>query len=159
MDYQPNDSRPTIPTWVWIITVFVLILGLLLWLSGRFSGPESVSMQELVSLIEQGQVDTITVVGDRLEVTLEDGLVVVATKHSRDSLAETLAFYGVTSAELEETGIELIVRDQSTWNNLFSIILAVVPVLLVIWIFSLGCLLIVLLVIVVQTLWFKRKRH
>jgi len=138
MDEQPNDSRPTIPTWVWIITVFALILGLQLWLSGRFTGPESVSMQDLVRLVEQEQIDTITVVGDRLEVTLNDDSVIAATKHSRDSLAETLAFYGLTSDELEEMGIELIVRDQSTWNNLFSILLAVGPVLLLIWIFSRG---------------------
>ncbi|HEX6387430.1 MAG TPA: ATP-dependent metallopeptidase FtsH/Yme1/Tma family protein, partial [Anaerolineae bacterium] len=124
MDEQPNGSRPTIPTWVWIITVFALILGLQLWLSGRFTGPESVSMQELVTRIEQGQVETVTVVGDRLEVTLNDDQVIAATKHSRDSLAETLAFYGISSAELEEMGVELIVRDQSTWNNLFSIVLA-----------------------------------
>ncbi|HEX6384433.1 MAG TPA: ATP-dependent zinc metalloprotease FtsH, partial [Anaerolineae bacterium] len=94
--------------------------------------------QELVTRIEQGQVETVTVVGDRLEVTLNDEQVIAANKYSRDSLAETLAFYGISSANLEEMGVELIVRDQSTWNNLFSIVLAVGPVLLLIWIFSRG---------------------
>ena len=44
MDEQPNDNRPHIPTWVWILTIFAVILGLQLWLSGRFSGPEQISL-------------------------------------------------------------------------------------------------------------------
>ena len=47
MDEQPNDNRPSIPTWVWIITIFAVILGLQLWLSGGFSGPEQITLQEM----------------------------------------------------------------------------------------------------------------
>ena len=28
MDEQPNENRPSVPTWVWIITIFAVILGL-----------------------------------------------------------------------------------------------------------------------------------
>ena len=40
MDDQSNGNRPAIPTWVWILAIFAIILGLQLWLSGRFSGPD-----------------------------------------------------------------------------------------------------------------------
>lgn len=137
MDEQPNNSRPTIPAWVWILGIFAVILGLQLWLSGRFSGPEPVGLQEVVSLIQNNQVESIAVVGDRIEVTKKDGSVVSAVKHSRDSLTETLQFYGVTAEELA-TLDSFVVRDQSTWNNLFTIVLSIGPVLLLIWIFSRG---------------------
>jgi len=137
MDEQPNNSRPTIPAWVWILGIFAVILGLQLWLSGRFSGPEPVGLQEVVTLIQNGQVESIAVVGDRIEVTKRDGSVVSAVKHSRDSLTETLNYYGVTAEELA-TLDSFVVRDQSAWNNLFTIVLSIGPVLLLIWIFSRG---------------------
>jgi cell division protease FtsH len=137
MDEQPNDSRPTIPAWVWILGIFAVILGLQLWLSGRFSGPEPVGLQEVVAMIQNGQVEGIAVAGDRLEVTKKDGSVVSAVKHSRDSLTETFEFYGVTAEDLAMLD-SFVVRDQSAWNNVFSIVLSIGPVLLLIWIFSRG---------------------
>jgi cell division protease FtsH len=137
MDEQPNDSRPSIPAWVWILAIFAVILGLQLWLSGRFNGPDQVGLQEVVGYIQTDQVASISVTGDRIEVAKKDGNVVTAVKHSRDSLAETFEFYGITGEDLTALE-EFVVRDQSAWNNLFSIILGIGPVLLLIWIFSRG---------------------
>lgn len=137
-EQQPNDSRPSIPTWVWILGVFALILGLQLFLNGRFNGPDQVSMREVVSLVDEGSVDSITVVGSRLEVTLKDETVVAAYKDSSDSLTETLAFYGLTDELLDEKGVEVLPRDQTAWNTFISILIGVGPVLLLIWIFTRG---------------------
>lgn len=137
MDEQPNDSRPSIPAWAWILGIFAVILGLQLWLSGRFNGPDQVGLQEVVGYIRNGQVETISVTGDRIEVTKTDGVVVTAVKHSRDSLAETFEFYGITAEDLTVLDA-FVVRDQSAWNNVLSILFAVGPVLLLIWIFSRG---------------------
>jgi cell division protease FtsH len=137
MEEQPNDSRPNIPAWVWILGIFAVILGLQLWLSGRFSGPDQVGMQEVVNLIKSGQVRSISLTGDRLEVTKNDNTVVSAHKHSRDSMTETWEFYDVTPEELASLD-EFVVRDQSAWNNLFTIVLSIGPVILLIWIFSRG---------------------
>ena len=136
MDDQPNDSRPSIPTWVWILGVFAIILGLQLWINGRFNGPEQVSIQEVMTAVQEGRVNAMSVTGDRIEVEMKDGTIISTTKHSRDSLAETFEYYGVTPEQL--AGVDLIVNDQSTWNNLFTIIISVGPVLLLIWIFSRG---------------------
>lgn len=136
MDEQPNNPRPSIPAWVWILAVFGLILGFQFWYNGRFDGPEQVGLQEVMASIREGEVESITLTGDRMEVALDSGESVSAFKSSRDSLAETFEFYGVTAEELQ--GVELNVRDQSTWNNVLSIVLTVGPVLLLIWIFSRG---------------------
>ena len=68
MDDQQNDNRPSIPTWVWIITIFAVILGLQLFLSGRFSGPEQITLQEMADYIRAGEVKQLTVSGDRLQI-------------------------------------------------------------------------------------------
>jgi cell division protease FtsH len=139
-DQQPNDSRPSIPTWVWILGVFALILGLNLVLSGRINGPDQIPIQEVVSLIESDSVQMITVVGSRLEVTLNDseGTIKAAYKDTSDGLVDTLGYYGITSEVLADKGIELVVRDQSTWNNFINIAFTLGPFLLLIWFFTRG---------------------
>ncbi len=137
-EQEPNDSRPSIPTWVWILGVFALILGLQLFLNGRFNGPRQVTMREVIELIDDGRVDNITVVGSRLEVTLDDENVVAAYKDSSDSLIDTLNYYGITDSYLQERGVDVVPRDQTAWNNLFAIVLSIGPVLLLIWIFTRG---------------------
>lgn len=135
MDDNSNDNRPAIPTWVWILTIFAVILGLQLWLSGRFSGPEQIGLQELANYIQEGQVEELVAVGDRLQVTLQNGQTFGVVKPTSDGLIETFEYYGVTAEDLNDV---LTVRDQSIWNNLFSIVLAVGPVLLLLWIFTRG---------------------
>ncbi len=135
MDEQPENNRPSIPTWVWILTIFAVILGLQLWLSGRFSGPEQISLQEMATYIQDGQVQQLTASGDRLQITLEDGQTFGATKSPSDGLIETFQYYGLTAEDLSEI---LVVRDQSTWNNLFTIVITLGPLLLLIWLFTRG---------------------
>ncbi|HEY1409516.1 MAG TPA: ATP-dependent zinc metalloprotease FtsH [Promineifilum sp.] len=135
MNDQQNDNRPTIPAWVWIITIFAVILGMQLWLSGRFSGPEQITLQEMAEFIKAGEVEQLTVSGDRLQILLEDERIFGATKSPSDSLIETFEYYGVSAEALNNN---LLVRDQSNWNTLLSIVLTVGPVLLLIWIFMRG---------------------
>ncbi|MBK8902367.1 MAG: ATP-dependent zinc metalloprotease FtsH [Anaerolineaceae bacterium] len=143
MDEQPNDNRPSVPTWVWIITIFAVIVGLQLLFSGRLSGPEEISQQQFFSLVQSGDVDVIELNGDRLEayrIDASDEAVAVGatTKDSQSSLEDVLSFNGLSNAALEELGVEVQVRNQSFRNNLFSIVITIGPVLLLIWIFSRG---------------------
>ncbi len=135
MDEQPNENRPNIPTWVWILTLFAIILGVQLWLSGRFSGPEQISLQEVANYIRDDKVEQIAVTGDRLQVTLDDGRTFGAVKSPSDSLIETFQYYGISAADLSN---KLVVHDQSTWNTLLSLAFTIGPVLLLLWIFSRG---------------------
>ncbi len=138
MDEQPNDSRPSIPTWVWILGIFAIILGVQLWLSGRFNGPEEIGLPEAMDMVKEGQVETLTITGNSMRLTLKDGTELGTTVDSRSSPEETLTYFGITEQVLAEQGVNWINNDQSAWNNLFSIIFAVGPVLLLIWIFTRG---------------------
>ncbi len=135
MDDQPNDNRPHIPTWVWILTIFAVILGLQLWLSGRFSGPEQISLQEVADFIRADEVEQLVVSGDRLQITLDDGRAFGAVKSTSDSLIETFQYYGISAEDLND---RLTVQDNSTWNTLLSLAFTIGPVLLLLWIFTRG---------------------
>ncbi|MDX1416955.1 MAG: ATP-dependent zinc metalloprotease FtsH [Candidatus Promineifilaceae bacterium] len=138
MEDKPSGNRPSIPTWVWILGIFAIILGLQLWLSGRFSSPDQVGLDEAMTLIETGEVKTITVTGNNLTLTLKDGSEVGTTFDNRSSPEEVLTYFGITEEVLAENNVEWVNNDQSTWNTLFSILIGVGPVLLIIWIFTRG---------------------
>ena len=69
MDEQPNENRPNVPTWVWILGVFALILGLQLWLSGRFNGPEQISLLDAMDRVKSGEVERVVVAAGPLTAT------------------------------------------------------------------------------------------
>ncbi len=131
-----EQEKPAIPSWVWILGVFAVVVGIQLWLSGRFDGPEKIPMSEVVALIESGEVKSITVTGDNVEVVLPDGTIYGSNKHVDDSMTETWEYYGVSTEQL--AAVSYTVHDQTAMNNLFSLVLAIGPILLLIWIFSRG---------------------
>ncbi len=138
MDEQPSGSRSPIPAWVWIIAILVIILGLQLYLSRRFSAPEQVALSEIVTEITNNNVESIEVSGDRLEVVLRNppNAVVSSTKESSVGLMQTLSDMGLTEEQLNS--FDFRPTDQSVWNTFFSIALSLAPVLLLLWIFSRG---------------------
>ncbi len=138
MEEQPNDNRPSIPTWVWILGIFAIILGLQLWISGRLNGPEQVSLPEAMALIKEGSVEEVSLTGSRLQLDMGGDDVRATTIDPRSSLEEVFTFYGISESMLKESGTEVIINDQSGWQNFLTILFSVGPVLLLIWIFTRG---------------------
>jgi cell division protease FtsH len=138
MDDKPSGNRPAIPTWVWILGIFAVILGLQLWLSGRFSGPDQIGLDEAMTMIESGEVETLTITGSSMKLTMRDGSEVGTTFDSRSSPEEVLTYFGISQETLAENNVEWINNDQSAWNSLLTIVLSIGPVLLLIWIFTRG---------------------
>ncbi len=138
MNEQPENNRPNIPVWVWILGVFALILGLQLWMNGRFQGPEQISLPQTMTHIKDGDVESVEITGDTIRITLDNGTELATTMDSASSLEETLSFFGVTQETLAENNVVLVINDQSTWNTLFTLGLSIIPVLLIIWLFTRG---------------------
>ncbi|MBE2198088.1 MAG: ATP-dependent zinc metalloprotease FtsH [Anaerolinea sp.] len=137
-DQNPNESRPGIPAWVWILALFAIILGLNFFLNNRFANAARIDLTEAMNRIKAGDVDRVTLTGSRLTITLENGEELMTTVDARGSLEETLAFYGVTQDVLKEYNVNLAINDQTVWQTVLSIVLTIGPFLLLIWIFSRG---------------------
>jgi cell division protease FtsH len=138
MDEQPNETRPNIPIWVWILGIFALILGLQFLFSGQFNAPQQIPLPDAMTRVRSGQVRTITLAGSRLTLTLNNNSEVATTVDPRSSLEETFTFYGITPDIIQDNNIEVQIRDQSARNNIFTILLTLGPILLLIWIFTRG---------------------
>lgn len=137
-DQNPNESRPGIPAWVWILALFAIILGLNFFLNNRFANAARIDLTEAMNRIKAGDVNRVTLTGSRLTITLENGEELMTTVDARGSLEETLAFYGVTEDVLKEYNVNLAINDQTVWQTVLSIVLTIGPFLLLIWIFSRG---------------------
>jgi len=68
---------------------------------------ENVSLSKLVEQINQEQVSTITIRGDKLEIELKDGKIEKATKEKEASLTESLKNYDVDSKKLGLVNLEV----------------------------------------------------
>jgi cell division protease FtsH len=84
-------------------------------------------------MIENGDVEKISVNGNQIEVTHEDGTSHTSVKEE-GSVIEQFRNLGVTEEDLSNTDIEF--NDPSTWNTVLTIAISLGPVLLLIWIFS-----------------------
>ncbi|HSG19069.1 MAG TPA: ATP-dependent zinc metalloprotease FtsH [Anaerolineae bacterium] len=133
MDEQPSGPRIAIPTWVWIIVILAVVLGLQLWLNGRFSGPEDIPLTDVAAMIESGDVDRIEVRGNQVHAFDEDGTSQNSVKEE-GSVLEQFVNLGVSEEALSST--EIVFEDPSTWNTILTIAISLGPVLIIIWIFS-----------------------
>ena len=112
MDEQPSGPRFNVPTWVWIIAILAVILGLNLWLNGRFSGPEDIPLTEVAQLIEDGEVQKIEVRDNGLTITRNDDTTLSSVKEEGSSAIEQLGFLGVSEEML--TSIDILLRSGDT---------------------------------------------
>ncbi len=135
---QDKQPRPGVPIWIWIIGALGLVLMIQFWANGRFQNARPVPLPEAMSMIANGRVETITVTGDRLSLTLRDGQEVATVLDPGGSLEETLRFFRITQDVLADNNVTLIVVDRSTWNTIFNLALIGIPLLLLIWFFTRG---------------------
>lgn len=119
----------------WVIIGFFVISAIFTLLSESFKDPETISLSQLVSLINDGQVQTISVAGNNLTIELATGDIRQAKKESETSLTQTLNNYGVDAARLGAITIEI--KEQSGFTfwlvNLLPFLLPVILFFVFFW--------------------------
>ena len=117
---------------------FMLITALYLVISGEEKQTAEISISELAQNVVAQEVESIVVEGNKLTVTYDTGEVRVSKKEEDSSLSQTLANYGVTSAALAETTIEI--KSESGFMfwlvNILPFLLPVVFILIFFWYIS-----------------------
>ena len=86
---------------------FLTIAGLFTLLNNPTQEPKEISLSQLVEQINQEQISTIIIRGDKLEIDLKDGEKEVATKEKETSLTESLKNYGLDSEKLKLVNLEI----------------------------------------------------
>lgn len=90
-----------------IILFFLLVSGMLVLYGTPSQKMEDISLSQLVSQINNGEVKEIIVKGNKLEIELKDEKKEKTSKEIESSLGESLDNYGVDKEKLKEIKIEI----------------------------------------------------
>ncbi len=118
----------------WALFIFILItvaFGTLFDVKGN---PTDLTINQVVSKIQTGEVKSIVVSGEKLDITLQDDTKAVAQKEAGTSFVETLINYGLDPAVLQK--IEFKVETESGFGYWAGVILpSLLPILIMVLIF------------------------
>lgn len=113
-----------------VLIIFFLISLIYSALINNIERPEKISLSELVTEITTGNVQSIQVEGERLSITLADGVIKEAKKEAEASLSESLANYGVLPEQLN--AIDIKIEEPSGFRYWFLISLPfLIPILFI----------------------------
>ena len=119
---------------VWAIATLLVVAIAFSAVSGSFTKPTSLTLDELVTKINEQEVSKIIVAGESLEIELKDGEKAVARKEAGLGLSETLKNYGVEASQLG--GISLEVKDESGFKFWARILIpSLLPILIILFVF------------------------
>ncbi len=119
-----------------VFAILLLISGTIAFFQSPFSAKTQVPLSQVVSQINQGQVKTITVHGDQLDIVLNDkDQKEQSKKEPGSSLSQSLNNLGADKSKLEHVSID-IQKESGAWyyiSNLLPIVLPFLFVLVIFW--------------------------
>lgn len=121
-----------------VFLVFTALYSLVI--ENKSAKPEDVSLTFLSTLINQGQVSSILVEGDKLSITLNDEAKTeyFSKKEREASLTETLSNYGVNPEALAKTDIEI--KSESGFGfwilNILPVLIPILFIVIFFWFIS-----------------------
>lgn len=118
--------------------VFAMIVAIYSIISPGATEMKEISISDIAKSINLGEVKSIKVSGEKLEIEQKDGTVLKAKKETESSLTETLANYGVKPEALGNVNIS-VVSESGFGYWLLNILPFILPVLIIaffIWMLS-----------------------
>jgi len=133
LTYQPIVKNLA-KNFIIILVIFLAISGLLALFSEPFEKKEELSLTQLIEKINQGEIKKISVSGNNLEITLQDGTKALAMKEEETALSQSLLNYGVDKEKLATMEIETKEKkDVWTWLTPLLLVLPLVVFSLFFW--------------------------
>ncbi|HBT92608.1 MAG TPA: cell division protein FtsH, partial [Candidatus Veblenbacteria bacterium] len=99
--------RTIIKNFLIFFLVFLLLASLFSLYENGNSRTQQVSLDQIITSIENESITAIEVSGDELIASLNDGRIISAKKESGDSLTQLAANYGVDPAKLKKITVEI----------------------------------------------------
>ncbi|MGC9610736.1 MAG: ATP-dependent metallopeptidase FtsH/Yme1/Tma family protein, partial [Minisyncoccia bacterium] len=116
------------------ITFFLFIAFVFSFFISAGGNSQELSIDALAQKINSGQVKSIVVNGNSLEVKLQDGTDALSRKETETGLLETLYNYGVTSSSLAK--VQLTIKDEGGFSYWMGILIpTLLPIIVMIGIF------------------------
>jgi ATP-dependent Zn protease len=106
-------------TWA-IITLIAIALIFSFFFSPQ-TQPQTLSLNQLVTDINAGQVKQIKVNGDELDITLTNNTLATAQKEDESGVTETLKNLGVNDQALQSVDLEVV--NQTGWDYWLTLLL------------------------------------
>ena len=117
----------------WAVITFIVLAVVFSFFLNTGPKPEALTINDLVSRINAGEVTKVVVSGNDLEVTLSGDKAAIAKKESESSFSDTLANLGVDKVALQKISLEI--KDESGFQFWMGILLPTILPLLVIGFF------------------------
>ncbi len=137
---NPNDGDGRLPgnnggnfvsrNWFWVVLIILVLIGSRFLWNSPTNEANTLGLNRVAELIEQGRVQRITVQGESITIyTAADEQPLRSRKENDQSLLETLRTFGVSSARLENLPIEI----ESAPNSavIFNWLIMLLPMLLI----------------------------
>ena len=120
------------------LIIFLFLVSLYSLISDTSKAVEEISLSTLAQEISLGNVSAITITGDKLEITLLDGVEKISKKEVGTALSTTLKNYDVSPEALSEVDIE-VKNDQGFmywFASLAPILLPIAFIVFFLWFLS-----------------------
>ena len=115
---------------IWILVILLAISTVYSLIAGQFEKKKELTLSELVTKINAGEVSDIAIVDAELDIKLKNNQEFVAQRELDTGFTETLKNYGVQPEQLR--GVNMVVKNNSGLNFFLTIILPILgPVILI----------------------------
>ena len=120
---------------LYVIAFFIIISMIFSAFSSLTTEQQNISLSELTSKINSGEISNIEVTGDNLKITSKDGVIYNSQKETNSSLIETLTNFGIAPEQLQN--IEISFNNESFMNSIWMVLLIqlVLPMILIFGLF------------------------
>ena len=114
-----------------VFGILILAAGVTALFDSSMTAPTTIPLSDVVTKINAGEVKTMTVQGDTIEITSVKGDTFESKKESTTSAAENLINLGADKTKLAAVNTEI--KDPSGWSSFLSSALGVIVPFLIVW--------------------------
>ena len=122
---------------LFILLIMMIMAGVYSLLAGQMEVKNEIPISQIVSEINGGNIKSIGVKGDTLEIVFTDGKIAQSKKEAEASLTDTLMNYGVSAEQLAKVSIDIkSPSGSSVW--LGTVLPLALPILIIVLFFWLA---------------------